>query len=78
MPEYRDKEGIFFQNLYDAGCNQTLIEKCINLYKNNDIQELLKVLFYHKKDLLISLHQKEDEIDCLDYLITSIKQEFSL
>lgn len=75
MPEFHDKEKVLFQNLKDAGCPKELIEQCILLYENKDSKKLTGQLSHHRKVLLGDLHQIQEEIDCLDYLLYRLKNE---
>ncbi len=64
------------QNLEDANCNSDLISKFLEYEKENQTAEQLKLLTNHRKILLDSLHKNQKQIDCLDYLIFNIKQNF--
>lgn len=55
---------IIFQNLEDAGCNLLIIEDFSNFM-------LLTII----KKLLNNLHKAQKQIDCLDFLIFSLKQK---
>ena len=62
MAEANDKYGIIYQNLVDAGCNQKTIQCC------------MKQLCMYRKHLMEQTHIYQDNIDCLDYLIYSLKK----
>ena len=64
------------QNLEDANCSSDLIFKFLEYEKENQTAEQLKLLTNHRKILLDSLHKNQKQIDCLDYLIFNIKQNF--
>lgn len=66
---------IIFQNLEDAGCNLLIIEEFFKFYAVNNHKEILKILNNHKKELLNNLHKAQKQIDCLDFLIFSLKQK---
>lgn len=69
-----DKNNII-SNLKDADCTQDTIEQVLTMEESGNIKGLLKILHKHKKNLLDSLHKKNKQIDCLDYLIFKIEQE---
>lgn len=54
------------QNLIDAGCSREWIDR---FFAESDTPQQLQLLNRHRKQLLDNLHQKEKQIDCLDYLI---------
>lgn len=61
------------QNLIDAGCDEEFIKRfdcCIC-----DKKQCEKMLANHRKELLQEVHEKEDNISCLDYLVYKMKQE---
>lgn len=68
-------KNIIFQNLEDAGCNALIIEEFFKFYAVNNHKEILKILNNHKKELLNNLHAAQKQIDCLDFLIFSLKQK---
>ncbi len=74
MAEASDRRGLLLQNLKDAGCDEKTISKCMALATENDRKELLRLLSGHKRDLLKTVHSKQKEIDCLDYLVFILKQ----
>ena len=62
-------------NLKDAGCYEELITKCIKKYNNYDLKLLIKSLQFHRCCLLDKLHEEQKKIDCLDYLIYTLKKQ---
>lgn len=56
-------------NLKDAGCEQTFIDEFLKLEKKEQINLLAK----HRSKLLDNLHKYQKQIDCLDYLIFTLK-----
>ncbi len=74
MPEASDTQGIFRQNLLDAGCSPELVGQCTALAQSKERSELLRVLACHRKALLDTVHQNEKRIDCLDYLIYKLEK----
>lgn len=43
-------------------------------FGEDDMGELLKLLEQHRSCLLSTVHEREKQIDCLDYLVYQIKQ----
>lgn len=74
MAEANDKYGIIYQNLVDAGCNQKTIQCCMKLAQENNVEALLSQLCMYRKHLMEQTHIYQDNIDCLDYLIYSLKK----
>lgn len=62
------------QNLIDAGCTQEMAEYIMIQLDEDDIEALLKALEQHRSCLLSLVHEKEKQIDCLDYLVYQIKR----
>lgn len=63
------------QNLKDSGCNKKFIDEFLELYDKNDKDKIFKLLSKHRSSLLNSIHKGQHEIDNLDYLIHSLKQD---
>lgn len=62
------------QNLKDAGCTKEMTQQIIMKLEKNDFEELTKLLEQHRSCLLNLIHDKEKQIDCLDYLVYQIKR----
>ncbi len=65
-----------YQNLLDAGCNAEMAEQYENLADDGEWNKLLRELAKQKKHLLSALHEKEKQIDCLDYLVYEINKKY--
>ena len=74
MAEANDKYGRIYQNLVDAGCNQKTIQRCMKLAQENNVEALLSQFYVYRKDLIEQTHNYQENIDCLDYLIYSLKK----
>lgn len=75
MADARDQEGLLLQNLQDAGCSDEMIQRCFSLMRTQQTSLLLIQLERHRKTLLDSVHTGHKQIDCLDFLIYSIKKQ---
>ena len=57
------------QNLEDAGCgSETILEVC-RLYNNGRVQDAVKTLRKHRCTLMDRLHESQERVDCLDFLV---------
>ena len=63
------------RNLKDAGCDEAMIQKYLQLQKEGKRQEQFRLLSLHRASLLDLVHVSQNRIDCLDYLIYTMKQE---
>lgn len=60
--------------LIDAGCDEAKISYFLSLYEKNEFKKQIKFLSEHRKKLLDKVHQENKCIDCLDYLVNSLKK----
>lgn len=68
------EEQIVLHNLKDAGCDDTTINKYFKLKNEGREKEQLRLLLLHRASLLDKVHAGQQMIDCLDYLIYSLKK----
>ena len=62
------------QNLEDAGCtSETIMEVC-RLYDNGRFQDAVKTLRKHRCTLMDRLHESQERVDCLDFLVRRMEQ----
>lgn len=54
-----------------------MIARICRLYKNGQIQDIVKTLRRHRCNLMDSLHKSQEKVDCLDFLIWNIEKEKS-
>jgi hypothetical protein len=71
----RKYEDAIIQNLKDADCDNNMIEIILNSFNEGKEQEGLKLLASHRRILLEQLHDKQKNIDCLDYLVYRINNK---
>ena len=74
MADFSDRYGIVFQNLIDAGCDNSFAEKYTRLILDGKTQSVLNILSNHRKKLLDQVHTNQKRIDCLDHLIYKIEK----
>ena len=63
------------RNLKDAGCDEPTIQKYFELQNESKRQEQYRLLYLHRASLLDQVHVSQHMIDCLDYLIYTMKKE---
>lgn len=73
MAETTDKEGMLLQNMQDAGCSNDMINRCITLVKTQQVSLSFVLLAKYRKTLLAQIHQKQKELDCLDYMVFALE-----
>ena len=62
------------QALQDAGCDDQLIGECEKIAETRPSAELLKPLCHYRATLLDRLHESQEQIDCLDFLLYRIRE----
>lgn len=75
MKEMSDKESLLLRNLNDAGCDAQTIEQFIHLQSEGKTQQQLRLLSRHRRLLLQKVHDNQAKVDCLDYLIYTMKSK---
>ncbi len=63
------------QNLKDAGCGAQTIETVCRLYHNGQVRDAVKALRKHRCSLMDSLHESQERVDCLDFLVWRMEKE---
>lgn len=76
MAHILDQDKILYENLVDAGCDEKMISKCIQSLESESWNSCLVMLSKHRKQLLHNLHEAQKQIDCLDYLDHSIRNNY--
>lgn len=61
-----------WQNLVDAGCDHSFLETHMHLETQAAQTRHLRA---YRKDLLAALHEAQRKLDCLDYLLFTLRQE---
>lgn len=75
MAEASDTLTLIYQNLMDAGCDAKTSRECMALVEKGDFLGMLPILISYRKALLGTVRTGQKQIDCLDYLIYTIKSE---
>lgn len=65
------------QNLKDAGCDNEMVERFMELGEKGNTGEQMDLLARHRRLLLDRVHTEEKRIDCLDYLVYQMQKKKS-
>ena len=68
-------EDNIIQNLKDTGCDENKIMAIIKNIREDKISDGLKLLSIHRRALLDRLHESQQQIDCLDYLVYQLEKQ---
>jgi len=63
------------QNLKDAGCDSEKISDICELCDTGQIREAVRVLRRHRCELMDRLHESQNRVDCLDYLVYQMEKK---
>lgn len=74
MIDVRKTYKSIYQNLIDAGCDKSITDKCMLLVESDRATDMLPILAAYRKSLLSSVHAGQKKIDCLDFLIYTLKR----
>lgn len=75
MSEQKPCDAALLKNLEDAGCSETTIEKVLACCREKRYDRQLQILCRYRCQLLEKVHEEQKKLDCLDYLIYSMKKE---
>lgn len=75
MPDYMNDTNAVLQNLKDAGCDDEVVKTFMELAEAGEKQKQYRLLEKHRRDLLDKVHNRERQIECLDYLVFQMKKE---
>ena len=62
------------QNLKDAGCDKDKISVVCGLCEAGQVQDAIRLLRQHRCGLMDDLHQSQERVDCLDYLVCKMEK----
>lgn len=68
-------EECIIENLKDAGCDGDTIQEFMNTLQSEKKKQGLNLLQKHRRSLLENLHISQKQIDCLDYLLFTLKNK---
>ncbi|MDD8049210.1 MAG: hypothetical protein PHH04_06400 [Thomasclavelia sp.] len=62
------------QNLKDAGCDQNTINSFLEGFDQDNYLKQKQIIGNHRKNLVDAMHQKQKEIDMLDYMTLQLEK----
>lgn len=63
------------QSLQNIGCSAKQIQEFLNAFEEQHVQFLIHFLQKKKFEILDDVHQKQRQIDHLDYLVYALKNQ---
>lgn len=66
---------LLYQHLVDMGCDDRCISHCMECFQMNRMQELQAVLLRQWIVLSEDIHNRQQQLDCLDFLVHQIVKE---
>ncbi len=75
MTDASKKESDLLRRLKDTACDTRMIRMFFQPEKEERTIRQLRLLSGHRKFLVQTLHEDREKIDCLDFLIFSLKRE---
>lgn len=73
-----DKTAVITENLADAGLDKKEIAECLKMIDQHELSALQKFLSDYRRKLLDSIHEYNDQIDCLDYFTYTLKKSLEV
>ena len=73
-----DKTAVITENLADAGLDKKAITECLEMINQHEFSALQKFLSDYRRKLLDSIHEYNDQIDCLDYFTYTLKKSLEV
>lgn len=70
-----DTDKYLLRNLEDAGFDQHSIDQFLHLQKDGKQKEQFQLLSKQRTLLLEKIHHDQHQIDCLDYLVYTMKHK---
>lgn len=69
------EEELLLRNLKDAGCSEEEIRGYLSMEAEGRKKEQFRLLSAHRAKLLDQVHASQEMLDCLDYLIYTMKKK---
>ncbi len=66
---------MLLQNLRDAGCDQKMIDTCMNIANQNADVKMLPFLQEYRTSQLDRVHKEQDKLESLDYLMYQLQKQ---
>ena len=75
MTEPDGKTVLLLRNLKDAGCDTAMTEQFLAYEREKKTQAQRRLLLRQRNSLLRAVHEYQERIDCLDFLLHSVEQK---
>ncbi|KIR03627.1 hypothetical protein P261_02442 [Lachnospiraceae bacterium TWA4] len=75
MADITNKKAMLLQNLQDAGLDDEHIKCCMSMAEEYSDVKMLPTLLQYRTVLLDTIHEKQDKLECLDYLIFQLQSK---
>ena len=75
MTEPDGKTVQLLRNLKDAGCDTATTEQFLAYEREKKPQAQRRLLLRQRNSLLQAVHENQERIDCLDFLLYSVEQK---
>ena len=66
---------LLLRNLKDAGCNTAMTEEFLMYEREGKVRAQRQLLLRQRNSLLRTVHENQERIDCLDFLLHSVEQK---
>lgn len=63
----------WIRSLYEVGFSHDMTVQIVSLVQDNDVDKATELLRRHKRGLLEELHNSENKVDLLDFLLYQLK-----
>ena len=73
MTEPDGKTVLLLRNLKDAGCDTAMTEQFLAYEREKKTQAQRRLLLRQRDSLLRAVHENQELIDCLDFLLYSVE-----
>ena len=73
MTEPDGKTVLLLRNLKDAGCDTAMTEQFLAYEREKKTQAQRRLLLRQRNSLLRAVHENQERIDCLDFLLYSVE-----
>lgn len=73
MTEPDGKTILLLRNLKDAGCDTAMTEQFLAYEREKKTQAQRRLLLRQRDSLLRAVHENQERIDCLDFLLYSVE-----
>lgn len=75
MTEATQREQSLMMNLIDAGCDDALIQQCMELLRSRQKEAVISLLSKHRRYLLDCYHADQKKISYLDFFLYQLNQQ---